>query len=52
LPALEDAVGVIDCELIEAIERFQVAILIGHVVAASANPKATPLVHFRGGFLS
>jgi len=51
-PTLADAVGVIDCELVETIERYNVAIVLGRVVATSSNPGAAPLVHFRGGYLS
>jgi flavin reductase (DIM6/NTAB) family NADH-FMN oxidoreductase RutF len=51
-PTLADAVGVIDCELVETIERYNVVIVLGRVVATSSNPNAAPLVHFRGGYLS
>jgi flavin reductase (DIM6/NTAB) family NADH-FMN oxidoreductase RutF len=51
-PVLEDAVGAIDCELAEAIERHGVMLLLGTVVATRSNPEQKPLVHFRGGFLS
>jgi flavin reductase (DIM6/NTAB) family NADH-FMN oxidoreductase RutF len=51
-PVLADAVGVIDCELQEAIERHGVLLLLGTVVATSANPERKPLVHFRGGYLT
>jgi flavin reductase (DIM6/NTAB) family NADH-FMN oxidoreductase RutF len=50
-PILEGAVGAIDCELIETVERYNVDILLGRVVALSNDPRAVPLVHFRGGFL-
>jgi len=50
-PPLSDAVGVIDCELVETIERYNVLIVLGRVVAVSSNPSAAPLVHFRGGYL-
>lgn len=50
-PTLSDAVGVIDCELVETIERYNVVIVLGRVVATSSNPGAVPLVHFRGGYL-
>jgi flavin reductase (DIM6/NTAB) family NADH-FMN oxidoreductase RutF len=50
-PTLADAVGVIDCELVETIERYNVVIVLGRVVATSNNPDAAPLVHFRGGYL-
>jgi flavin reductase (DIM6/NTAB) family NADH-FMN oxidoreductase RutF len=49
-PILQGAVGVIDCELVETIERDGVVIIFGRVVAASNNPDARPLIHFRGGF--
>jgi flavin reductase (DIM6/NTAB) family NADH-FMN oxidoreductase RutF len=50
-PILRGAVGAIDCELVETIERDGVVILLGMVVATSSNPDARPLIHFRGGFL-
>jgi len=51
-PILEDAVGAIDCDLIETIERHGVLLLLGNVVATCSNPEKIPLVHFRGGYLS
>jgi flavin reductase (DIM6/NTAB) family NADH-FMN oxidoreductase RutF len=50
-PVLQDAVGAIDCELAEAIERHGVMLLLGTVVATRANPEQKPLIHFRGGYL-
>jgi flavin reductase (DIM6/NTAB) family NADH-FMN oxidoreductase RutF len=50
-PILQDAVGAIDCELIETIERYNVEMILGRVIATSSDPQATPLVHFRGEFL-
>ena len=50
-PILDDAVGAIDCELAEVIERHGVVLLLGTVVAIHANPERMPLVHFRGGYL-
>ncbi len=51
-PVLESAVGAIDCTLVETIERSNVTILLGRVVATRGDPHLLPLVHFRGGFLS
>jgi flavin reductase (DIM6/NTAB) family NADH-FMN oxidoreductase RutF len=51
-PTLADAVGVVDCEWVETIERYHVAIVLGRVIATSSNSAAVPLVHFRGGYLS
>lgn len=50
-PVLQDAVGAIDCELIETIERYDVVMILGRVVATCSDPQAVPLVHFRGGYL-
>jgi flavin reductase (DIM6/NTAB) family NADH-FMN oxidoreductase RutF len=50
-PILRGAVGAIDCELVETIERHGVVIIFGRVVAACNSPQAAPLLHFRGGFL-
>ena len=41
-PTLADAVGVIDCELVETIERYDVVIILGRVVATSSNPDRHP----------
>jgi flavin reductase (DIM6/NTAB) family NADH-FMN oxidoreductase RutF len=49
-PALLDAVGVIDCQLEEIIERHGTAIALGQVVAYSASDRA-PMISFRGGYL-
>jgi len=50
-PILLDAVGAIDCRLMETIERHGVVIAIGQVVGVSDSASAAPLIHFRGGFL-
>ena len=50
-PILLDAVGAIDCRLVETIERHGVVIAIGQVVAVRDGASAAPLIHFRGGFL-
>jgi flavin reductase (DIM6/NTAB) family NADH-FMN oxidoreductase RutF len=49
-PVLADAVGVLDCELEETIERGAV-IAIGRLVANSVSANARPLVSFRGGYV-
>jgi flavin reductase (DIM6/NTAB) family NADH-FMN oxidoreductase RutF len=51
-PILTGAVGAIDCEWVETIERYNVAIVLGRVLATASNSNAVPLVHFRGGYLS
>ena len=50
-PILLDAVGAIDCRLVETIERHGVVMAIGRVVGACDGADITPLVHFRGGYL-
>jgi flavin reductase (DIM6/NTAB) family NADH-FMN oxidoreductase RutF len=50
-PILLDAVGAIDCRLVETIERHGVVIAIGQVVDAFDGASAAPLIHFRGGYL-
>jgi flavin reductase (DIM6/NTAB) family NADH-FMN oxidoreductase RutF len=50
-PILLDAVGAIDCRLVETIERHGVVMAIGQVVGACDGADMTPLVHFRGGYL-
>ena len=51
-PVLEGAVGAIDCELVETIERYGSVIVLGRVVAAMNSPDASPLIYFRGGYLA
>ena len=51
-PVLESAVGAIDCQLMETIERYGVMILLGRVVATVGNPRRNPLIHYRGEYLS
>jgi flavin reductase (DIM6/NTAB) family NADH-FMN oxidoreductase RutF len=50
-PVLENAVGAIDCELVETIERYGTVVVLGRVVATRHDPEASPLIHFRGGYL-
>ena len=50
-PILQGAVGAIDCELVETIERYNVVMILGRVVATSSDQESAPLVHFRGGYL-
>ena len=50
-PILLDAVGVIDCRLVETMERHGVIIAIGRVVDARDGVGTAPLIHFRGGYL-
>lgn len=50
-PILLDAVGAIDCRLVESIERHGVVMAIGQVVGARDGASAAPLIHFRGGYL-
>jgi len=50
-PILLDAVGAIDCSLVETIERHGIVIAIGQVVDVFDGPGTAPLIHFRGGYL-
>jgi flavin reductase (DIM6/NTAB) family NADH-FMN oxidoreductase RutF len=50
-PILLDAVGAIDCRLMETIERHGIVIAIGQVVDAFDGAGTVPLIHFRGGYL-
>ena len=50
-PILLDAVGAIDCRLVETIERHGVVIAIGRVVGIFDGPGTAPLIHFRGSYL-
>jgi len=50
-PVLQDAAGVIDCVLEEAIERFGVVIALGRVVDFSTSGRA-PLIFLRGQYFA
>ena len=50
-PVLEKAVGAIDCELVETVERYGTVLVLGRVVAAQYDPDGVPLIHFRGELL-
>ncbi len=50
-PVLLDAVGAIDCQLEETIERHGAVIAIGRVVAVVDGVDKAPLIHFHGGYL-
>jgi flavin reductase (DIM6/NTAB) family NADH-FMN oxidoreductase RutF len=50
-PILQGAVGAIDCELVETIERYNVVMILGRVVATASDQQTAPLVHFRGRYL-
>jgi flavin reductase (DIM6/NTAB) family NADH-FMN oxidoreductase RutF len=50
-PTLTGAVGVLDCEVEETIERQGTMIIIGRLVAHAASTDAEPLVSFRGKYL-
>ncbi|MDQ8730983.1 flavin reductase family protein [Bradyrhizobium sp. LHD-71] len=50
-PALIGAVGVLDCELEEAIERHGTTIAIGRIVAFTQAPDVQPLISFAGKYI-
>jgi flavin reductase (DIM6/NTAB) family NADH-FMN oxidoreductase RutF len=50
-PILKDAVGWLDCRLVETIERYKTIIAIGVIVGFAANANVKPLVYFQGGTL-
>jgi flavin reductase (DIM6/NTAB) family NADH-FMN oxidoreductase RutF len=49
-PVFAEAVGALDCELEEIIERHGVAIALGRLVDTMSNPEKEPLISFRGGY--
>jgi flavin reductase (DIM6/NTAB) family NADH-FMN oxidoreductase RutF len=51
-PILLDAVGAIDCNLEETIERHGVVLAIGRVVDVLDGSGAAPLIHYRGGYMA
>jgi flavin reductase (DIM6/NTAB) family NADH-FMN oxidoreductase RutF len=50
-PVLKNAIGAMDCQLEETIERHGICIVIGRVVDVLIGNGGSPLVHFRGGYL-
>jgi hypothetical protein len=50
-PALIGAVGVLDCELEEAIERHGTTIAIGKIVAFTQGADVQPLISFGGKYI-
>lgn len=50
-PVLKVAVGVLDCELEETIERHNTVIAIGRIVAYSQSAEARPLISFAGQYI-
>jgi flavin reductase (DIM6/NTAB) family NADH-FMN oxidoreductase RutF len=51
-PVLASALGAMDCELEEALERHGVTIVIGRVVDVLIGGGRDPLIHFGGGYLT
>jgi len=51
-PVLATALGAFDCQVTEVIDRGQVAIVLGLVVAATSRGDGEPLILFRGTTLS
>jgi flavin reductase (DIM6/NTAB) family NADH-FMN oxidoreductase RutF len=50
-PTLVNAVGVLDCELEEAIERHNTTIAIGRIVAYTQAADVQPLISFAGRYI-
>lgn len=50
-PILKAAVGVLDCQLEETIERFETIIAIGRIAAYLQAENVSPLVTFHGSYL-
>ncbi|MCX5496494.1 flavin reductase family protein [Kaistia dalseonensis] len=47
-PVLKSALGVFDCAVEDIIERGNISIVIGRVLAAQASAEGEPLIFFRG----
>jgi flavin reductase (DIM6/NTAB) family NADH-FMN oxidoreductase RutF len=47
-PVYRDALGVFDCTVDEILERGDISIIIGKVVAVAARADGDPLIFFRG----
>lgn len=50
-PVLKDAVGAIECRLVEEIERYDSVIAIGEIVNSTSDECLPPLIYFRGAAL-
>jgi len=50
-PTFKAAVGVLDCELVETIERFETIIAIGRIAGYAQAEGVKPLVSFGSGYL-
>jgi flavin reductase (DIM6/NTAB) family NADH-FMN oxidoreductase RutF len=48
-PVYCDALGVFDCAVDEILQRGDVAIIIGKVIATASRAEGDPLIFFRGG---
>lgn len=49
-PILADAVGALDCHLLEMIERHGTVIALGRVLAYTSSDRE-PMISFRGGYI-
>jgi flavin reductase (DIM6/NTAB) family NADH-FMN oxidoreductase RutF len=47
-PVLRDALGVFDCAVDEILQRGDISIIIGKVVAIASRAEGDPLIFFRG----
>jgi flavin reductase (DIM6/NTAB) family NADH-FMN oxidoreductase RutF len=47
-PVLRDALGVFDCVVDEILQRGEICIIIGKVVAVATRAEGDPLIFFRG----
>ena len=50
-PCLDGASGVIDCKIVETIERYGSVIVIGRVEGFTATPGSRPLISYMGRYL-
>jgi flavin reductase (DIM6/NTAB) family NADH-FMN oxidoreductase RutF len=51
-PVFDAIVGVLECKVLEIVERYGTAIVIGEIVGAARNDGARPMIHFGGKVLS
>jgi flavin reductase (DIM6/NTAB) family NADH-FMN oxidoreductase RutF len=51
-PTLVGASGVLECEVVESIERYGAVIVFGRLVDFAATPDVTPLVSYKGKYLN
>lgn len=48
-PVFEAVTGALECKVVDVIERYATAIVIGNILWSHENEDMLPMLHFRGG---